>query len=73
MRKYLFLLIFLSACTSNPIYRGVDDQAIHCFQTEEQKKSGVDSTCLEVPTYRDTYKWHKVRDWQDLPPIPDTP
>lgn len=65
------LLMLLNACSSVP-YRYPEEQGVTCYQTEEQEAKDL-KTCLRVPVNPDATKWHRIRSWQDVGDIPETP
>lgn len=72
--KYLSLFLLaltMVGCSSTPTVFP-EDKGVTCYQTEDQEKEKK-HTCLRIPAFSDTTKWHRVRSWEVLPEIPDLP
>lgn len=66
----LLSLVILAGCASTPPTHFPEDQGVICYQNEEQSKD-KQHTCLRVNSFSDPVKWHRVKEWQTLPEIPE--
>lgn len=68
----LLSLLIINGCASYPIAQFQEEHGVACVQAEEQEKEDK-MTCLQVRSFPDTLKWHRVKPYRSLPDIPDTP
>lgn len=65
----LLSLVVLAGCSTTPT-KFPEEKGVVCYQTEKQEKD-KHHTCLRVNSFSDPVKWHRVKEWHNLPPIPD--
>lgn len=73
MKKLLFLTLIslsLTACVSFPVDYP-EQTGTKCLQMTDEQIDKNEYSCARIQSFRDSTKWHRVRQWQDLGDVPD--